>query len=81
MRFAPVVLAFGALMSGSIGGMLVVIRIAGGVAPAPLIGAMLAVSAATLAVTFRVLASAPVAALHSNLARPRADLVDGGRRL
>jgi hypothetical protein len=57
--YGPVVLAFGILMSASIGGMMVVIALRGGVAPVPVIAAMFAVTLATAAVLARVLRLAP----------------------
>jgi hypothetical protein len=53
--FAPIVLAFGVLMSASIGGMMLQIRIAGGEAPAAVIAAMLVVTVVTGGMLWRVL--------------------------
>lgn len=63
-RYAPVVLAFGILMSASIGGMLVAIALAGGEAPVPVIAAMFAVSIATTLVFARVSRARPARADH-----------------
>jgi hypothetical protein len=52
--FAPIVLAFGVLMAASIGGMLAVIRVAGGAAPIGVIVAMFVVAGATAAMLRRV---------------------------
>ncbi|HSD86241.1 MAG TPA: hypothetical protein VLB44_01960, partial [Kofleriaceae bacterium] len=65
--FAPVLLAFGVVMSASIAGMMIVIALIGGEAPLPLIVALVALSGATAAMTARVLypRSVPaVVALH-----------------
>lgn len=51
--YGPVVLAFGIVMAASIGGMLVAIALSGGAAPAPVIVAMFAVTAASAAVFAR----------------------------
>jgi hypothetical protein len=53
--YGPIVLAFGAVMAASIGGMMVVIAVRGGVAPVPVMAAMFAVTLATIAVLARVL--------------------------
>ncbi|MGE5187211.1 MAG: hypothetical protein ACM31C_34420 [Acidobacteriota bacterium] len=52
---APVLLAFGVLMSASIGGMMLAIRLAGGAGPIPVIVAMFIVTAITAALLWRVL--------------------------
>ena len=52
--FAAIVLAFGVLMAASIGGMMLVIRLAGDPAPLAIIIAMFAVAAATAAMLTRV---------------------------
>ncbi len=52
---APVLLAFGVLMSASIGGMMLAIRLAGGAGPVPVIVAMFIVTAITAALLWRVL--------------------------
>jgi hypothetical protein len=57
--YGPVVLAFGVLMAASIGGMLVVIAMRGGVALLPVIAAMIAVTLATAALLARVLFPRP----------------------
>jgi hypothetical protein len=54
---APILLAFGVLMSASIGGMMVAIRIAGGEAPAAVIAAMFVIASGTGVILFRVLRS------------------------
>ncbi len=47
--YAPVLLAFGAVMAASIAGMMVAIRIGGGVAPSAVIGLMLALALGAIA--------------------------------
>lgn len=53
--YGPVLLAFGTLMSASIGGMMVAIRLAGGVAPLPIAIAMVIVTAISGGLLWRVL--------------------------
>lgn len=53
--YGPIVLAFGVVMAASIGSMMVVIALRGGVAPVSVIAAMFAVTLATAAVLARVL--------------------------
>jgi hypothetical protein len=57
--YGPVMLAFGVLMSASIGGMLVVIALRGGAAAVPVIAAMFAVAIASAAILARVLRVVP----------------------
>ncbi len=57
--YGPGMLAFGVLMSASIGGMLVVIALRGGAAAVPVIAAMFAVAIASAAILARVLRVAP----------------------
>ncbi len=52
---APVLLAFGVLMSASIGGMMLAIRLGGGAGPIPVIVAMFIITAITAALLWRVL--------------------------
>jgi hypothetical protein len=52
--YGPILLSFGVLMSASIAGMLIAIALAGGSAPGPVIGAMLAVALVTAAILWRV---------------------------
>lgn len=55
--YGPIVIAFGLLMSASIGGMMLYIALAGGAAPVPVIAAMFAVAAGSALVFVRVVSS------------------------
>jgi hypothetical protein len=62
--YGPVILAFGVLMSASIGAMLVVIAMLGGGAAVPVIAVMFAIAAASAAVLARVLREGHPGSLH-----------------